>query len=112
MDGAPLTEPLELQAVEGNRGELRTIEKEPTVGLEPTTYALRKNCSPTTTPDSASIYATDSTSGAATGAVTPTDPELARVVEAWPTLPEPLRRAVLALVGTADPSTQNRSAKP
>ena len=26
---------------------------------------------------------------------------LARVVEAWPTLPEPLRRVVLALIGAA-----------
>jgi hypothetical protein len=31
----------------------------------------------------------------------PTDPDLARVVEAWPHLPEAIRRAVLALVGSA-----------
>jgi hypothetical protein len=30
-----------------------------------------------------------------------TDPDLARVVAAWPTLAEPMRRAVLALVATA-----------
>jgi hypothetical protein len=30
------------------------------------------------------------------------DPDLARVVEAWATLPEPIRRAVLALLGSAD----------
>ena len=29
-----------------------------------------------------------------------TDPELARVVAAWQTLPEPIRRAVLALVSS------------
>jgi hypothetical protein len=29
-----------------------------------------------------------------------TDPDLARVVEAWATLPEPIRRAVLALTET------------
>jgi hypothetical protein len=28
-------------------------------------------------------------------------PDLARVVEAWPQLPEPIRRAVLALVESA-----------
>jgi hypothetical protein len=28
------------------------------------------------------------------------DPELARVIAAWPDLPEAIRRAVLALVGT------------
>lgn len=30
----------------------------------------------------------------------PTDPDRARVVETWPALPEPFRRAVLALIGT------------
>ncbi len=30
--------------------------------------------------------------------------DLARVVEAWPVLPEPIRRAVLALVETATPA--------
>jgi hypothetical protein len=34
-----------------------------------------------------------------------TDPELARIAGAWPTLPDPIRRAVLALVGTALPET-------
>ena len=29
----------------------------------------------------------------------PADPELARVVEAWAGLPDPIRRAILALVG-------------
>ncbi len=28
-----------------------------------------------------------------------TDPGLGRVIEAWPTLPEPIRRAMLALIG-------------
>src|SRR5262249_36569839 len=31
----------------------------------------------------------------------PLDPDLARVLTAWPTLPEAIRRAILALVGTA-----------
>jgi len=34
-------------------------------------------------------------------AQTPADPNLARVVEAWPALSEAIRRAVLALVGSA-----------
>jgi hypothetical protein len=29
-----------------------------------------------------------------------TDPDLARIIAAWPTLPEPIRRAMLALVET------------
>jgi hypothetical protein len=32
---------------------------------------------------------------------TPIDPDLAAILDAWPTLPEPIRRAMLALVGTA-----------
>jgi hypothetical protein len=31
----------------------------------------------------------------------PPDPDLARIVAAWPELPEPIRRAVLALVAAA-----------
>jgi hypothetical protein len=37
-------------------------------------------------------------SGAATGAATPADSDLSRVITVWPILPEPIRRAVLALV--------------
>jgi hypothetical protein len=32
-----------------------------------------------------------------------TDPGLARIVGAWPTLPKSIRRAVLALIGTTAP---------
>jgi hypothetical protein len=32
------------------------------------------------------------------------DPDLARVAEAWPTLPEVIRRAVLALIDSRIPS--------
>jgi hypothetical protein len=28
-----------------------------------------------------------------------TDPNLVKIMEAWPTLPEPIRRAMLALIG-------------
>jgi hypothetical protein len=41
-------------------------------------------------------------SGAKSGAVLadpfPADPDLAHIVATWPTLPEPIRRAMLALV--------------
>ena len=44
----------------------------------------------------------ESSDGVALGvAQIPTDPDLARVVEAWPDLPEAIRRAVVALVATA-----------
>jgi hypothetical protein len=39
--------------------------------------------------------------GAESGAPTPADPDLTRLVDAWPTLPPPIRAAVLALVETA-----------
>jgi hypothetical protein len=32
-----------------------------------------------------------------------TDPDRARIAGAWPTLPAPIRRALLALVGTTQP---------
>jgi hypothetical protein len=31
------------------------------------------------------------------------DPDLTRILDAWPTLPEPIRRAILALIETAVP---------
>jgi hypothetical protein len=33
---------------------------------------------------------------------TPIDPDLQRVADTWPTLPDAIRRAVLALVGSAN----------
>jgi hypothetical protein len=39
-------------------------------------------------------------SGAVSAASAPSDPDLARLIDAWPTLPGPLRRAVLALVNS------------
>jgi hypothetical protein len=43
-----------------------------------------------------------------------TDPDLTRIVGAWPTLPEPIRRAMLALIETAlpgEPGTSQKAAK-
>jgi hypothetical protein len=37
-------------------------------------------------------------------AAEPFDPDLARVVEAWPKLPEAIRRAMLAMVKSAAPA--------
>jgi hypothetical protein len=42
--------------------------------------------------------------GAESGAPTPADPDLPVLVAAWPDLPEPIRRAVLALVHSAKPA--------
>jgi hypothetical protein len=37
------------------------------------------------------------------------DPHLARVIEAWPALPEHIRAAVLALVNTAAPASKEQN---
>jgi hypothetical protein len=42
----------------------------------------------------------DSENCAPTGA--PSDPDFAKVAAAWPTLPDAIRRAIMALVGTVD----------
>jgi hypothetical protein len=38
------------------------------------------------------------------GAATSTDPALSHVITVWSSLPEPIRRAVLALVAAASPA--------
>ena len=62
-------------------------------GLEPSTYGL-KDCG-------GQSITTESVTGsaAAVGAVAPRllDADLSRLIEAWPTLPEPIRRAILTL---------------
>ena len=64
-------------------------------GLEPPTVTTCKD---------SSLRKSSAAGGAESGAVgrqtTPDDPELRRVVAAWPTLLDPIRRAVLALVDT------------
>ena len=40
-------------------------------------------------------------SGALTTQTGPIDPDLSRILAAWPSLPAPIRAAMLALVGTA-----------
>jgi hypothetical protein len=40
--------------------------------------------------------------GSSTGSSNP-DPDLVRVIASWATLPEPIRRAVVALIGTVNP---------
>jgi hypothetical protein len=73
------------------------------LGLEPRTYGLKVAC-----PDAentANQGVSDSTGAVVAPRVAPnpTDPDVQRVVEAWPALPEALRRAVLALIGSTAP---------
>jgi hypothetical protein len=64
------------------------------MGIEPTANS----------PDNRGVFTSD---GAKTGAVSADssriDPDLARVNAAWPMLPEPIRRAIRALIETALP---------
>jgi hypothetical protein len=45
-------------------------------------------------------------SGALADNFTCMDPDRQRLIDAWPTLPESIRRAILALIGTALPETR------
>jgi hypothetical protein len=36
------------------------------------------------------------------------DPDLVRIIDAWPALPEPIRRAMLALISAGIGSSENR----
>ena len=48
--------------------------------------------------------------GTESGTVAEADPDLLRVIAAWPALPTPLKVAVLALVGTTEPARNPDSA--
>jgi len=82
-----------------NSGEDKR-EAKPPARLELATYALRKRSDDFATPEGSSDSVDALPSGAATGAAEPQTlpPELAKIVAAWPTLPDALRRAMLALV--------------
>jgi hypothetical protein len=44
--------------------------------------------------------------GAKSGAVA-SDPDLTRIIDAWPSLPEPIRRAMLALLSSTVSTPEN-----
>ena len=91
--------------------------EEPPVGLEPTTCALRMRRSADVTPCRDNhLRESPRSAGIKTGSLFLTSPHpsapeshgqdaaLARVVAAWPELPEPIRRAILALIDSAAPA--------
>ena len=99
------------------RGKRRS--EKPPFGLEPKTYALRKHrpASVTTKPDEGlqPVQVAGCTNGctrependrgcsSAESATEPVDAGLSKVIGAWPTLPEHLKAAVMALVATVGP---------
>ena len=52
-------------------------------------------------PPKSALSAEDGAESGAPALTNPPNPDLARVVSAWPDLPEAIRRAVLALIGSA-----------
>ena len=99
-------EDLNPSGIDNGPGRLRTPEAE-MAGFEPAVRfdphaALAKRCADAATNDSAN------TSGTGTPALTlplhtaaTADPDMTRIVVAWPELPAPIRLAVLALIGSA-----------
>ena len=85
--------------------EIRTHERgKPVSGFQdriPTTLNLLTHKDLGQSPDSCLPFVCP-THSESTVATPSTDPDLARVIKAWATLPDPIRRAVLALVGTAE----------
>lgn len=79
-----------------SRGCSSVVERQP---------SKRTTCAETTTKQGTSEGVAPTTSDSASSwtpkspPTDPTDPELASVIAAWPNLPEPIRRAMLALIG-------------
>ena len=87
-------------------GTVRTRPSPSTVGVsgvssfpDPGTTS-RQN--PTGTAPTRPLRATESATGFDTG-LTPADPALAALVDAWPTLPEPIKAGIVAMVRAAAP---------
>src|SRR5262249_12518825 len=106
---ATALETLILKGVEAVCGRVRGKEAPP--GFEPGVADLQSATPPTqrAAPPGTSGDGTPPLTGPLLGTpesgcepVSATAPDLARVVEAWPTLPPAIRRAVLALIGPAD----------
>ena len=93
--------PLHLKAVEEDREESGGVRP---VGLEPTRFRLEGGKRSEETTGKSSLSPTGTESDALPDAQAPTDPDLSRVITAWPNLPEPIRRAVLALVTPSTPA--------
>ncbi len=71
-------------------------------GLEPATFGSVNRCSDSETTIKQGVSGTKKSGTASTpdnlGQTTPLNPDLQAIIEAWPSLSEPLRAAVLAIV--------------
>jgi len=69
------------------------------VGVEPATYGLQNTCDKSIRDVSADSCADKGEAlGRALGQLTPSDPDLAAIVKAWPALPAALKAGILAMV--------------
>ena len=75
------------------------------LGLEPKTYGLKVRPAVPPTPDAANTSGdADSVLADCLAFLAEKMPDLAAVIEAWPTLPDPIRTGILAMVqATMDP---------
>ncbi len=85
---------------QGDANERETLHNEQVGrgGLEQPPEAAEKTCDPGIGGAESGAVPTDSAPNPK--AMPPADPDLSRVIAAWPSLPEPIRRAVLALIQT------------
>jgi hypothetical protein len=84
------------------RGGCGRESREPGHGCALTPVACRVTGRGSNFPESSGKIACSAEGGATSGAVA-ADPDLTRILAAWPILPEPIRRAMLALIETAVP---------
>jgi len=79
------------------------INKQRANGLEPSTFSLEGCKDSNVSDDDVKTYENDNCRGALHGALLlADDAQFRRLAEAWPTLPETIRRAILSLVASAN----------
>jgi len=82
------------------------INAERATGIEPATFSLGSRRPPSETPEQSGDSGGGDSAPATSPATAPRDPQLAELIEAWPTLAEPMRVAVLAIVRASGGGTQ------
>jgi hypothetical protein len=78
-------------------------------GVEPVTFCSGGGRPGTTKPYKPKPVAPYQDSGCTTGCTNSTDPDLSRLVASWPTLTDPIRAAMLALLQSATATPKNAS---
>ncbi len=83
------------------------LPSQPPNGFEPLTCGLQNRCGDSLTHDDTDTYESDGKNLASCLALLRQEsPELASIVNAWPTLSGPIRAAILAMIRSATESTK------